>query len=473
VSRSLRLAHRLATVAGVAGLAVLTVACGDDDGSRAAPPGGSSSEVDAGDVPTTGSGGLPIIRMAAGGQHPGGDAAESTAMATDMRMAALRYVLDGDLPALDGPAAAWRYPARPAVDEATVRALAERFGVAGEPVALDEDQGGGWRVGPEDGSGPSLTVAADPMASWWYDSAASSGVIGGCEAADGPDAPDAPVADDDATVGGDAAVSCTPVAPEGVPDAAAAEALARAHFEQLGLSADRYELEVYADEFGANVQAVVLLDGIRSPAVASVAYGGQAAMTWASGMLAEPERGPDYPRIGTEAGFERLQAQAERWRTLELPTTGPAETRPADAVAERGAGEPFEVRLTGVRPELQLVPTVDGELWLVPAYGFTSDDGGVHTVAAIPDEYLVEEPVDSAGADAGATRPSGGEVTDEQAARLVGLTEDEARRLAEEQGWTARVVERDGEQFPVTEDHNPRRVNLVVQEGTVTTVTVG
>jgi serine-aspartate repeat-containing protein C/D/E len=53
---------------------------------------------------------------------------------------------------------------------------------------------------------------------------------------------------------------------------------------------------------------------------------------------------------------------------------------------------------------------------------------------------------------------------------LVGLTEDEAEEAAAEQGWTVRVVVRDGEDLPATMDFRPNRVNVEVTDDEVTEV---
>jgi hypothetical protein len=53
---------------------------------------------------------------------------------------------------------------------------------------------------------------------------------------------------------------------------------------------------------------------------------------------------------------------------------------------------------------------------------------------------------------------------------LVGLSEDDAEEAADEQGWTIRVVVRDGEDLPATMDFRPERVNVEVTDGEVTAV---
>lgn len=64
-------------------------------------------------------------------------------------------------------------------------------------------------------------------------------------------------------------------------------------------------------------------------------------------------------------------------------------------------------------------------------------------------------------------------IPDAAARELVGLTEKTAVTCAESEGWGVRVVHRDGEDFMVTADYRADRVNLVVENDVVTSVTVG
>jgi hypothetical protein len=546
------LLHRSArALAVIAAVAFLAAACGDDGGDEGAAGAGPQ-----------------VIRVAgsdSGGAQTESAAAEPRVASDSMLAATIEYTLADGLPALDEPAASWSYPAGTSVDVDGVRALAAALGLAGEPEPLATDLGGGWSVGPTDGSGPSLTVSGDPMGSWWFSptvvttacvvaepapavttDTAVAGEVPPAEASDDEAvaedaaAPETGVAEPVPPSGGGSdpvdptAVdpSCDPGPPTGVPDADAARALAETTFAAWGMDLGGYELEVYADDWSATVTAFLVLDGVRTPVTASVAFGADAAVVWAAGTLAEPVRGPDYPRIGTTAGFERLQTEAERWQTLSATgaasevlvdeatgaptagdTTGAAEIPSCEPAIDVPASdepfcgpidvEPLVVHLTGVRAELQMLWDVDGTVWLVPAYGFTSDDGGVHVVVAIADEWIAEpEPVDtpdtvateptdgtavtepavdpdtpvSSPASTPTTapaEPSPGEVQPEQAARLVGLTEAEAEAAAAERGWAFRVVERDGETFPVTDDFRTDRVNVVVDGGVVTSVTIG
>ena len=62
---------------------------------------------------------------------------------------------------------------------------------------------------------------------------------------------------------------------------------------------------------------------------------------------------------------------------------------------------------------------------------------------------------------------------DQMAASVVGMSEDDAVKAIHDAGYTSRVVERDGEKFPVTMDLQPERINLTVKDGKVTQATVG
>lgn len=76
------------------------------------------------------------------------------------------------------------------------------------------------------------------------------------------------------------------------------------------------------------------------------------------------------------------------------------------------------------------------------------------------------------------TRPGGGAPTVDPATttlatRVVGMTEADATALVEGAGLTVRVVSRDGQALAVTEDYRVDRVNLTIEDGTVTAASVG
>jgi hypothetical protein len=64
-------------------------------------------------------------------------------------------------------------------------------------------------------------------------------------------------------------------------------------------------------------------------------------------------------------------------------------------------------------------------------------------------------------------------ITQERADLLLGLSEADAQRCAEELGWAFRVGRRDGESFALTMDYSPQRVNVEVDNDVVTLIGVG
>jgi hypothetical protein len=64
-------------------------------------------------------------------------------------------------------------------------------------------------------------------------------------------------------------------------------------------------------------------------------------------------------------------------------------------------------------------------------------------------------------------------IPQESANKIIGLREDEAMKVAASNGWEFRVSARDGEQYMLTTDYIPNRVNVVIVDGEVTEVSVG
>lgn len=59
------------------------------------------------------------------------------------------------------------------------------------------------------------------------------------------------------------------------------------------------------------------------------------------------------------------------------------------------------------------------------------------------------------------------------AEQVIGMTEREARAAIEDAGYLVRVISRDGEMLPHTDDYTVTRVNLALVKGRVTQATVG
>jgi len=478
-----------------------------------------------GDAPNTTTGAGPaVIRLGAGGSSPAAANAEG-APAADKMMAfqAFEFIVDGTLPELAGAANAWKLPAGQNVDKEQVARMAAVLGVEGEVRELPADQGGGWMVGNADYSGANLTVSADGMLSWWFnpDPSVYANSSTGCEMRAEPAVE--PVADDSTGSGSgttdtvlvdpstEVPVCEEPTPPANVPSATEAEANARQLLLDLGYDPAKYEFETYADEWSASVNAFLMIEGHRSPLTVSIGYGAEGALTWMSGSLATPEAAGEYPLVGTEAGLARLSDGAwmgyygggpmvkaatdsvtsESTATEPAPGDTPAEPPvtddsvlvdppvcdpAADCVPETYLPpEPITVHVNDVSLDLTMVWDVDGTVWLLPAYTFSSTDGGMYTVVAVddafvqlPDPGLLAEPMPIEEGSGGEAPAPAAVDPDEAAKVLVGVAEDESAKVAEQFGWSVRVVERDGEQLAATMDYRDNRVNVIVEAGVIT-----
>lgn len=487
--------------------------------------------------------GPAVLRLvAAGGGGPASGASDSMPNEAGKMMMpmSIEYVFSGTAPDLTAPAGSWYFPAGVAATPEQVAAVAKALGVEGDVRTLPADQGGGLMVGPDDYSGPTLYVGSDSMLGWSY-SPGPSAVMSApnCGIAVDPMPIDAVPVDTGAAVADtlpvDPAVSDPGIVPEpcpepqppaNVPTKAEAEAMARAVFASLGIDLGSYQLETYADEWGANVNAYLVLDGMRTSLSMSVGFGAEGAVTWAGGYLATPLRGDDYPRIGVEAAVQRLNDQSNWWMypmaaakssvdpasagvaasggpaPLAVPpqpsdTGAPIEPAPVDTSApfeplppetiliDPGTIDttPIVVTLTDPAPSLEMMWADDGTIWLLPGYTFQSTDGGIYSVLAVPDEFIQQAqpellPVDALPVDTVVidtvpvdTVVQASPMTLEQAAAiLVGLVEADAASAATAAGIEMRVVQIDAVPQPVTEDYRIGRYNVSVDGGVVTAV---
>lgn len=478
----------------------------------------------------------PVIHLAGGGfrSASGGAAPAAAESASDSKMAiwgVTEFVYDGEIPALDGLAPSWYFPSGQQPDQARVAALAKALGVEGDVRSLPDDQGGGWAVGPEDYSGPVLTIGSDGLLSWWLsgtpasisarpgcviaessggaiEPAAGEGVAGSSGTATEPGiaTPDTalPVDKVDPAVDPECA---EPQPPANVPTADEALAKAKELFTSWGYDLTSYEFDApYADEWSASVTASLIIDGMRAPITLSIGFGENGSISWASGSLATPQPGADYPTIGAVAGFDRLKEQQNQYMALD---TGIAKGAPDAAVSEPAIApicepavstdvasdcaipnpEPVTVTLNSVKRDLTMLWDADNTIWLLPAYSFGSSDGGIYTVLAVDDAYIEQEeaPATTDPAvivpDTAVAPPAPSvacqplpEITEplapiEQIAdSVVGYCLADAQKLAENFGYTIRVVREDGVDQAVTDDLREDRINVAVENGAVTEV---
>ncbi len=462
--------------------------------------------------------GPPVLVVTGSGMNAPTASSDMAAGASESKMWApwrMNFVAGVDLPALDSDAASYTISAG-SFSADDILAIATVFGVTGDVVELDANIGGGYRIGSEDGSTDTFWVSSDAMGYWNYSPKWDESMMSrGCAVAPSIDSD----VDGETVTTEPAPIECeTPQPPANVPSEDEALAMFETLMSEMNLNADDMVLETYADEWSASVYGYLLIDGVRSPLTVNVGFGAEGAVTWASGFLGEVVRGADYPRIGTAAALERLNSDyanpmlrggvavddiavssgvAETTASADAATSDtvvpvpssdmPVETMPVDMPIETMPVDmPIEVQdvtIVAVEEELVMLYGQDGSVYLVPGYAFIAaeDEYGYtprYTVSALPDEYVqqadpigvspepaVEEPVPS--------DPVVTELAVADAETLVGLSESEALDTAKANGWDARVVSRDGEDFAVTMDYRADRVNLTVVDDVVTASTVG
>jgi len=497
--------HMVRHVLPIVSVIALVAACGDD-------PDGANP---------------PIIRATGGAAMAGAEMAANSPMVGDKMMyrpVEWKFVIGGDLPALDSPAWAWVLAADPRPSDEKLRFLVDYFDITGEFAERTEGVGEPWEyttwmAGSIDGSEPSINVSSDAMLSWWY-SAGFGNVVAMPECV--IPAPVDPAASGDAngssagasSSGTTAAVAepavtpmpCGPSEPPvGVPSKDEAIAKFREMAAAFGYSADDLVIDAWADDWNASVTGWLRLDGVRSPMSMSASYGENGELTWASGVLARPQKFAEYPRVGTATAIERMTNEYNgMWTGTGGPMARGGGIAIKPAIVDDAASSPVSetvmpiepmppinsvpvepetitVTIEGVEEELVYVWSEDGSVYLVPGYAFLATEDGYESrylVSAMPDEYVqqAEVPGDVTtetavpgddGVATGVDVPKGAEQD------LIGLTEKAAIQAAESQGWAVRVVARDGEEFPITMDYSTARVNLTVVDDIVTEVYVG
>jgi hypothetical protein len=471
--------------------------------------------------------GPPILVLSAAN---GGGWSESAPAASDMAVSdgkmmwgyLQNFTASTDLPALDSNARSYTLSAGD-VSTDSLNALKTAFGLTEDFVAQDASQGGGYLSGNYDGKTPTLYVSSDQMHYWSFSPVWDESSISSRPCIIDSDTTYVPTSDVPAPI---AEICAEPAAPENVPTKAEAEELFATTVRALGANVDDLVIDSYADEWGANVNGYLKIDGVRSSLTWSIGYGANGEISWASGVLVDVQDGASYPRIGTTAALERLNSQqSDMWGDpmvrggvaydtgvssdiAATPVPEPASsdveaavtTEPATSdvapTLDAPAPEVQEVSIVGVEEELVTLYGADGSIYLVPGYTFiaAADEYGYvgrYTVSALPDEYMqVTDAVDAVPAtdvpvpDTAVALPSVDPAVDPTVApdmsvaqvvadSVVGMSEAEATKTAEAKGLTVRVGSRDGEDFALTMDYRTDRVTLTVIADKVTAATPG
>jgi hypothetical protein len=492
----------LCVTAVVAGLAV---------GGALTSCGSSRSSLSAGHTPA-------VLHLGAGGGR------QSTAAgAADSKMMPMRptsYVFDGTAPDLGASAKAYTLGGQ-APTAAVVEQYAKAFGLSAAARELPSDQGGGWAVGAADYTAPVLTAGQWGMHQWSYSTPASATAGVSCAEPSPPDgvAVTAPPAD-----------KCAQPAPvTNLPTEAEAIAAAQRILGAMGLDSAAYTFSTFPSSWNVTVNGVLTVDGMATDLNVSFTFGANSEVQYAGGSLGTLTPLDTYPIVSVADGVTRLGDPTGPWwafggpmvmarggvsvavdtaagGTSAAPIPVPSGTIPVDVpvgtvligdapdlpapVDTAPAGTvtidttPFVVHLSGVKLVLSSVWQADGSQILLPAFAFTSSDGGEYRVLAVDATYLDTAPattsssvppataigVSTGTGSSGSGTPGLGTIalaTFDDAKQLAGLPLEKAKAVADSKGWVLRVAEQDGVSNPLTDDLMPNRVNVVVKAGVV------
>lgn len=342
--------------AGQATAGTSTTDSGVSDGGGAAPPislpgGGGPSE-----------GGAEADQRGAG---VGGMSAESSSDSSYPYGFSSRNSFRSSmlLSSNGGRSAAYAYDAAAASTAERVGAVAAALGVEGTPETRD----GMWMVGPQDGSGPSLSASLDGTLGFWYWSGT------------------------DPWTCGDACV-----APEEAPAIAAARDL----MTRLGKDPAAYEYtsETWEGSATRSVAIWSVVDGQRVDQAMYIDYSADGIAS-AYGALAEIVPFGEYAVVSEQEAFERLSDSrfGAQLRTLPEalregvpgeertpPTAAPTLPAPGSAVSW-GVND---VEIVSARLGLASHWQTDGSVLLVPTYEFTDAAGGTWSVIAVAESAL-------------------------------------------------------------------------------------
>ncbi|GAA3108752.1 hypothetical protein [Streptomyces echinatus] len=290
-----------------------------------------------------------------------------------------RYVAAGELP--DGPGSAAVYEPGAEVGREQVARLAEALGMDGAPVA----EGRTWRVGGQDGFGPSLQVNRDAPGSWTYSRYA-------------------PGTDNCRKV-----TVCTqdPGAPAGAPvSVAEAERAAAPVLKAAGL--DDAKLDA-SQVMGAQrvVNADPVVGGLPTYGwTTGLTVGRKGELIGGHGLLATPVKSDSYPVLGAAKALELMNGTAGDGHRMGIggcASPVPLKDRLEQPCgASTGAPKPAGDTVTVEKAVFGLAAhSVGGRQTLVPSWlfqvrGSGASDGFTVTYPAVDPKYLASASAPSA-----------------------------------------------------------------------------
>lgn len=337
--------------------------------------------------------------------------------------------------------------------------LAEILGVDGDAGKADywDATYPTWVVGPQDGTGPSLSYSAYGTGDWWFNDPEGSSFW---------------VCDDTVTPEQSKEYGCTLPAdvPENLaPSEAEARQLAAELFADTGFDIDPSDIEVVADDWGTTANAYLSVDGVRTALAWSAYWANNGILSYAYGHTVGVEASGSYGTVSPTAAVDRL-ADGRWWgsagpdfqggmvlfaeggaRDASISSVDPdaavssdgtdatgtdsdgTDSSATDTPAEPGTSEPSEgepgdgepsvdpteeplpapdqtdvpvdpmpeptpeiidVTIDNATATLLLLWDVDGNAWLVPGYAMQMDEGWWNSVVSLVDGVItLPEPV--------------------------------------------------------------------------------
>lgn len=383
----------------------------------------------------------------------------------------VKYVVDGELAGLGTEASSWRARTDIVASDAALKKIATALGVKSSEVQ---------------------TSVGDPYLSWYYSSVAVSNST----------PPSVGMSDSDATTTSPDERLVSPPVPENVPSKTEAKSIVQAMLAKMGVEVNDANVEVNGDAYGVWTTAWETFDGMRSPVSWNVGLGANGEVTYAQGNFLKFTQGPKYPVVSTLEAVNRLgDPRYSGW-------FGYGAVSAKAEIAQDTSSVPNEevvvqtIRLTKVSTSLTPVIASDKTLWLLPSYEYATTDGYTVSALALNDKFIDQTPtstvpdsdvnITTPGAGSGSSGSSSGEApsvdggeveplpepqtvlpTEKDAKALVGLSEEEAVKVIEGNGWTHRVGSRDGEQFMLTKDFITSRLMLDIEKSFVVSATIG
>ena len=282
------------------------------------------------------------------------------------------------------------------------------------------------------------------------------------------------------------------------PDAENLPTDSEARAKTLELLGDGFRVNnVMRSAWDVTVAGTYFVKGKDTSYWGSVGFADQGRISSASGLIGEPSNAGKYKTISASEALPRLISGMFMPYDNVRAATDVACSPDVSCDPEGFMGAPTEcgetetlctttITFTSVRRIYTQLYDSSNTVWIVPAYEYSDVNGSTWTAMALDDSYLekavasidtdtVPAPVEPMPlplpGDTGGGSIEPGPIFATSAP--IGLSELEAIKVIESEGFTARVVARDGESLPTTKDYNLDRVNISIENGVVVSAELG